>query len=67
MLEHAVVLPHCQIGRHARVTKAVLDRGVHIPDGLVIGEDPELDAKRFRRTDSGICLVTKTMIDKLSY
>ena len=66
-LEHAVVLPHCQIGRHARVTKAVLDRGVHIPDGLVIGEDPELDAQRFRRTESGICLVTRTMIDKLSY
>jgi glucose-1-phosphate adenylyltransferase len=31
----------------------------------VIGEDPELDAKRFRRTANGICLVTQAMLDKL--
>ena len=65
-LDHAVVLPQCTIGRGARVTKAVIDRGVHIPDGLVIGEDPELDAQRFRRTASGVCLVTKPMIERLS-
>jgi len=67
MLDHAVVLPQCRIGRHARITRAVLDRGVEIPDGLVIGEDPELDTKRFRRTANGICLVTKPMIDRLTY
>jgi glucose-1-phosphate adenylyltransferase len=38
---------------------------VRIPDGLVVGEDPELDAKRFRRTESGVTLITKPMIDKL--
>jgi glucose-1-phosphate adenylyltransferase len=38
---------------------------VHIPDGLVVGEDPIEDAKRFRRTESGICLVTQLMIDRL--
>ncbi len=43
----------------------VVDRGVHIPDGLVVGEDPELDARRFRRTESGICLITTPMIDRL--
>ena len=32
-------------------SKVVIDRGVDIPEGLVVGEDPELDAKRFRRTD----------------
>ena len=37
-----------------------------IPEGLVIGEDPELDAQRFRRTDQGICLVTQPMIDQLT-
>ncbi|MEE2950983.1 glucose-1-phosphate adenylyltransferase [Fulvimarina manganoxydans] len=67
VLDHAVVLPGCQIGRNARITKAVIDRGVQIPDGLVIGEDPELDATRFRRTENGICLVTKAMIDRLNY
>jgi len=65
-LDHAVVLPGCHIGRGARVSHAILDRGVSIPDGLVIGEDPELDAQRFRRTASGICLVTQPMIDRLN-
>ncbi len=31
----------------------------------MVGEDPVLDAKRFRRTDKGICLITQTMIDRL--
>jgi glucose-1-phosphate adenylyltransferase len=66
VLDEAVVLPHCHIGRGARVTRAILDRGVHIPDGLVIGEDPELDASRFRRSAGGVCLVTQSMIDRLS-
>ena len=35
------------------------------PDGLVVGKDPVSDAKRFRRTANGICLITKTMIDEL--
>ena len=43
----------------------ILDSGVRIPEGLVVGEDPELDAKRFRRTDNGVCLITKAMIKKL--
>ena len=42
----------------------MIDRGVRIPEGLVVGEDPELDAKRFRRTDKGICLITQPMIDR---
>ena len=29
------------------------------PEGLVVGEDPVLDAKRFRRTEKGICLITQ--------
>jgi glucose-1-phosphate adenylyltransferase len=64
-LNEAVVLPDCIIGRHARLSKVVLDRGVIIPDGLVIGEDPVLDGKRFRRTDKGVCLVTQSMINRL--
>jgi glucose-1-phosphate adenylyltransferase len=43
----------------------VIDRGVEIPPNLVVGEDPELDAKRFRRTDKGVCLITQQMIDRL--
>jgi glucose-1-phosphate adenylyltransferase len=65
-LEEAVVMPEVDIGRHARLTRVVIDRGVRIPEGLVIGEDPELDAQRFRRTESGIVLVTQPMLDQIS-
>ena len=64
-VDEAVILPHVEIGRNAHLRKVVIDRGVIIPEGLVVGEDPVLDAKRFRRTESGICLITKIMIDKL--
>ena len=43
----------------------MVDRGVGIPEGLVVGEDPALDARRFRRTEGGICLITQPMIDQL--
>jgi glucose-1-phosphate adenylyltransferase len=65
-IEEAVVLPRVQIGRNARLRKVVIDSGITIPEGLVVGEDPELDAKRFRRTESGICLITQPMIDRLA-
>jgi glucose-1-phosphate adenylyltransferase len=64
-LEGAVVLPKVQVGRHARLTNVVIDHGVVIPEGLIVGEDPEMDAKRFRRSENGICLITQAMLDKL--
>jgi glucose-1-phosphate adenylyltransferase len=64
-VEMAVILPEVDVGRGARLTNVVVDHGVRIPEGLVIGEDPESDAQNFRRTDSGICLVTQPMIDRL--
>lgn len=65
-MEEAVVLPYVNVGRHASLKRVVIDRGVTIPEGLVVGEDPKLDAKRFRRTENGICLITQPMIDKLT-
>ncbi|UWQ18981.1 glucose-1-phosphate adenylyltransferase [Jannaschia sp. M317] len=64
-LSGVVAMPYVDIGRNARLKDVVIDRGVHIPEGLVVGEDPDLDAKRFRRTENGICLITKKMIDRL--
>ncbi len=58
----AVLLPGVQVGRHARVTRVVVDRDCLIPDGMVIGEDPAADAARFYRTESGITLVTRDML-----
>jgi len=65
-IEEAVILPHARIGRHAQLKKVVIDRGVVVPDGLVVGQDAALDASRFRRTERGVCLITQPMIDQLT-
>ena len=64
-LTGVVAMPYAVIGRSARLTDVVIDRDVVIPEGLVVGEDPELDAKRFRRTEGGVCLITASMIENL--
>jgi glucose-1-phosphate adenylyltransferase len=64
VLDHAVVLPYVEVGRKARLKNVVIDRGVVIPPGLVVGEDPEEDAKWFRVTESGITLITQTMLNR---
>ncbi len=65
VIDAAVIMPYVTVGRSARLSNVVIDRGVRIPEGLVVGEDPEHDAARFRRTDRGVCLITQPMIDKL--
>jgi glucose-1-phosphate adenylyltransferase len=65
-IENAVILPRVEIGRSARLKNVIIDRGVRIPSGLTVGEDAELDARRFRRTENGVCLITKEMIDALA-
>jgi len=64
-VEEAVILPYADVGRHCRLSKVVIDHGVKIPEGLVVGEDPEADAARFRRTEQGVCLITQPMINRL--
>ncbi len=64
-IDESVILPMTRIGRGARLTRCVVDAGVTIPDGLVVGEDPVMDGHRFRRTERGICLITQPMIDRL--
>lgn len=58
----SVILPDVTVGRHARISRAVIDKGVVIPEGMVIGEDPEEDAKRFHVTEGGIVLVCPEML-----
>lgn len=65
-IDRAVVLPDCRIGRNVRLRNVVVDRGVAIPDNTVIGEDPLVDAQRFYRTDSGVCLITSRMMHHLA-
>ncbi|HSW26819.1 MAG TPA: glucose-1-phosphate adenylyltransferase [Burkholderiaceae bacterium] len=64
-IEEAVILPYVTVGRHVSLNKVVIDRGVQIPDRLVVGQDPVLDASRFRRTERGVCLITQQMLDRL--
>jgi glucose-1-phosphate adenylyltransferase len=61
----SVLLPSVQVGRHARLTRVVVDRDCVIPDGMVIGEDADADAEHFYRTESGITLVTRDMLRRL--
>ena len=65
VVEGSVLLPGVQVGRHARVRRAVIDRDCMIPDGMVIGEDSAADAARFECTSSGITLVTREMLRAL--
>ncbi len=62
-LYEVVALPRVEIGEKARLSRCVIDRGVHVPKGLVVGEDPEEDAKWFRRTEGGVVLITQPMLD----
>ncbi|MFC2967310.1 glucose-1-phosphate adenylyltransferase [Acidimangrovimonas pyrenivorans] len=62
-LEYVVALPYVTVNRKAQLRNCVLDRGVVIPDGLVVGADPEEDARWFRRSAGGVVLITQAMIE----
>jgi glucose-1-phosphate adenylyltransferase len=61
----SVILPDVSIGRNCRITKAVIDKGCDIPEGTIIGEDPEADAKRFYVSEGGVVLVTPEMLGQV--
>jgi glucose-1-phosphate adenylyltransferase len=65
-VEWGVLMPGVEVGRRARLRRVVVDRGCRIPDGMVIGEDEQADARRFYRTPSGITLVTAAMLARLA-
>ena len=62
-LDYSVVLPYVTVNRHASLKNCVIDRGVVIPEGLVVGADAEEDAKWFRRSEGGIVLITQDMLN----
>ncbi|QMU58422.1 MAG: glucose-1-phosphate adenylyltransferase [Boseongicola sp.] len=63
VLDHVVALPYVNVSRSARLTNCVVDRGVQIPEGLVVGEDPVADADFFRVSEGGVTLITQEMVD----
>jgi glucose-1-phosphate adenylyltransferase len=56
-VENSVIFDNCDIGRHAKVRKAILDKNVKIPEGAQIGYDAEEDRKKYHVTESGIVVV----------
>ncbi|NND43819.1 MAG: glucose-1-phosphate adenylyltransferase [Xanthomonadales bacterium] len=61
-LRRCVVLPHARIGKDCELTRVIIDEHCVIPDGTVIGSDPEADARRFQVTDEGVVLVCPHML-----
>jgi len=62
IVQDSILLPDVNVGRHCRITKAIVERGCQIPEGMVIGENLEEDAKRFHVSAGGVVLVTPDML-----
>ena len=58
----SILMFNCNVGRHARIRRAIIDKNVTIPEGYEIGFDPENDKKKFTVTDSGIVVIGKNSI-----
>jgi glucose-1-phosphate adenylyltransferase len=58
-VDSSIIFSHVNIGRHCRIRRAIIDRDVHIPEGSVIGFDPEQDSKNYIVTETGITVVTR--------
>ena len=61
-VENAVILPDVEIGRHCRLNKVVIDKGCIVPEGTVVGENPEEDAKKYYVSPNGVVLITPEML-----
>jgi glucose-1-phosphate adenylyltransferase len=66
LIDGSVILPHVDIGKGCQVSRAIVDEGCQIPDGMQIGIDREADTRRFLVTESGVVLVTADMLRRLS-
>ena len=61
LVESSVVFDNVEVGRHARVRRAIVDKDVVIPDGTSIGYDEEEDRVRgFTITENGVVVVPKS-------
>ena len=58
-VEDSVLMDYSEIGRHARVRRAIIDKNVYVHEGDEIGYDLERDRQRFHVTDSGLVVIAK--------
>jgi glucose-1-phosphate adenylyltransferase len=56
-IEDSIIFDNCDIGRHAQVKRAILDKNVKVPEYATIGYDLESDRKKYHVTESGIVIV----------
>ena len=59
LVEDSVLLHGADIGRRAVVRRAIIDKGVRIPEDVQIGVDPEADRARFHVSESGVVVIGK--------
>jgi glucose-1-phosphate adenylyltransferase len=55
----SIIMHGTEIGRYAKVRRAIIDKNVKIAPGVQIGYDLEQDKKRFTVSDSGIVVIPK--------
>jgi len=59
-IEDSILFDGVDIGRHTKIRRAIIDKGVHIPPGIEIGYDQELDrARGFTISDAGVTVIAK--------
>lgn len=56
-VQESVIFDNCDIGRHAKVRRAILDKNVKIPEGAEVGYNLEEDRKRYHVSESGIVVI----------
>lgn len=61
-IKESLILPGAEVGRDCRISRAIIDSDCKVPDGMVIGENPEQDSRYFTRTTDGVVLVTQQML-----
>lgn len=60
VVEDSILFEGVTIGRHAKIRRTIIDKGVHIPEGTTIGYDLEQDRRRgFTVTENGIVCIAK--------
>jgi glucose-1-phosphate adenylyltransferase len=57
LVEDSIIFDNCDIGRRARIRRAILDKNVRVPDDATIGYDLEMDRLHHHVTESGIVVV----------
>jgi glucose-1-phosphate adenylyltransferase len=58
-VDESILMDGVEIGRHSKIRRTIIDKGVKIPASTTIGYDIEADRERFTVTDTGIVVVPK--------